>query len=115
MHGLPLSLQRRSVAVPSSSDRRLAAGALEPERSYAGLISAAAPPAAARRRPAPPPNPSDRLLPSSAGAPAARSPAAIPSSHCSGPVDASSTDERLAPYLCRWVLRSEVGTVVHAR
>nr|CAD1838711.1 unnamed protein product [Ananas comosus var. bracteatus] len=84
VHGLPLGLQRRSVAIPSSSDCRLAADALEPERSCAGLISAAGPPVAAGRRPAPPPDPSDRLVPSPVGALAVRPQAASPSSHCSG-------------------------------
>nr|CAD1818454.1 unnamed protein product [Ananas comosus var. bracteatus] len=50
---LLLDLRRRIVAVPGSSGRRLAAGALEPESSLADWIAAAAPPAASRRRPAP--------------------------------------------------------------
>ncbi|XP_020089000.1 mucin-7-like [Ananas comosus] len=79
-HHDTLGLRRQIDVATTSSGRRLAAGALEPESSLADWIAVAAPPAASRRSPAPALDPIDRPRSSLAGAPAVRPPPASPSS-----------------------------------
>nr|CAD1820412.1 unnamed protein product [Ananas comosus var. bracteatus] len=96
VHHDTLGLRQRIDVAPTSSGRRLAAGALEPESSLADWITAAAPPVASRRWPTLALDPIDRPRSSPAGALAVRPPPASPSSALAGKQSRSFAEVRVA-------------------